>query len=93
VVGTRAALGVGEILLNSMDADGTERGYDLEMIRAVAARRVAAGDCQWRRWQPSSISRRPSTQVPTRFWRERLPLRICGSLTSRRVACADLPVR
>ncbi|MDT4997854.1 MAG: imidazole glycerol-phosphate synthase subunit HisF [Pseudonocardiales bacterium] len=29
------ALGVGEILLNSMDADGTTRGYDLEMIAAV----------------------------------------------------------
>ena len=28
-------LGVGEILLNSMDADGTRSGYDLEMIEAV----------------------------------------------------------
>ena len=28
-------LGVGEILLNSMDADGTREGYDIEMIRAV----------------------------------------------------------
>jgi cyclase len=28
-------LGVGEILLNSMDADGTKRGYDLEMLTAV----------------------------------------------------------
>jgi cyclase len=28
-------LGVGEILLNSMDADGTRRGYDVEMITAV----------------------------------------------------------
>ena len=27
--------GVGEILLNSMDADGTTDGFDLEMIRAV----------------------------------------------------------
>ena len=27
--------GVGEILLNSMDADGTRAGYDLEMIAAV----------------------------------------------------------
>ena len=30
-------LGVGEILLNSMDADGTKQGYDVEMIRAVRA--------------------------------------------------------
>lgn len=29
--------GVGEILLNSMDADGTGDGYDIEMIRAVRA--------------------------------------------------------
>lgn len=28
-------LGIGEILLNSMDADGTREGYDVEMIRAV----------------------------------------------------------
>ena len=28
-------LGVGEILLNSMDADGTTSGFDLEMIRAI----------------------------------------------------------
>ena len=28
-------LGVGEILLNSMDADGTQAGFDTELIRAV----------------------------------------------------------
>ncbi|GAA0656130.1 imidazole glycerol phosphate synthase subunit HisF [Kitasatospora atroaurantiaca] len=33
--GRAAELGAGEILLNSMDADGTKDGYDLEMIRAV----------------------------------------------------------
>ncbi len=32
-----ARLGAGEILLNSMDADGTKDGYDLELIRAVRA--------------------------------------------------------
>jgi cyclase len=30
-----AILGAGEILLNSMDADGTGAGFDLELIRAV----------------------------------------------------------
>jgi len=30
-------LGVGEILLNSMDADGTKAGFDLEMIKVVRA--------------------------------------------------------
>lgn len=32
-----AERGVGEILLNSIDADGTKDGFDLEMIRAVRA--------------------------------------------------------
>ncbi|NNH72065.1 imidazole glycerol phosphate synthase subunit HisF [Nocardia uniformis] len=32
-----AELGVGEVLLNSMDADGTKAGFDLTMIRAVRA--------------------------------------------------------
>lgn len=33
-------LGAGEVLLNSMDADGTKAGFDVEMIRAV--RRVCS---------------------------------------------------
>ena len=33
-----AELGVGEILLNSMDADGTRAGYDIELLEAVRAR-------------------------------------------------------
>ncbi|MFW5417426.1 imidazole glycerol phosphate synthase subunit HisF [Nocardiopsis sp. CNT-189] len=32
-----AELGAGEILLNSMDADGTRAGFDLELIRAARA--------------------------------------------------------
>ena len=32
-----AERGAGEILLNSMDADGTKDGYDLELIRLVRA--------------------------------------------------------
>jgi len=31
-------LGIGEVLLNSMDADGTRAGYDVELIKAVRAR-------------------------------------------------------
>jgi cyclase len=34
---TAQELGAGEILLNSMDADGTRAGYDLAMIEAVRA--------------------------------------------------------
>jgi cyclase len=33
--GTVAELGAGEILLTSMDRDGTTQGYDLELTRAV----------------------------------------------------------
>ncbi len=29
-------LGVGEIVVNSIDADGTRRGYDLELLRAIS---------------------------------------------------------
>lgn len=36
-VETATKLGVGEILLNSMDADGTRAGYDIGMIDAVRA--------------------------------------------------------
>ena len=32
-----AERGAGEVLLNSMDADGTKNGYDLELISAVRA--------------------------------------------------------
>jgi cyclase len=32
-----AALGAGELLVTSMDRDGTEAGYDLDLLRAVAA--------------------------------------------------------
>ncbi len=32
-----ARLGVGEILLNAMDADGTRDGFDLDLVRAVRA--------------------------------------------------------
>jgi cyclase len=33
-----AELGAGEILLTSMDRDGTEQGYDLQLLREVATR-------------------------------------------------------
>ena len=33
-----AALGAGEILLTSVDRDGTRRGYDLDLVRSVADR-------------------------------------------------------
>jgi cyclase len=43
-------LGAGEILLTSMDGDGTQAGYDLQLTRAVAGCRFSAGDCFWGGW-------------------------------------------
>lgn len=42
-------LGAGEILLTSMDADGTKKGFDIEMLRAVSSMVkvpvIASGGC------------------------------------------------
>ena len=46
-----AEAGAGEILLTSMDRDGTKSGYDLAMLRAVADRGVHSGDRLGRRGQ------------------------------------------
>ena len=43
------ALGAGEILLTSMDRDGTKAGFDLELTRAICRRRVGSGDRLGRR--------------------------------------------
>lgn len=62
-----AELGAGEILLNSMDADGTKDGYDTEMITAVREHVtvpvIASGGAGG-----SRTSRRPSRRAPTRCW-------------------------
>jgi len=44
-----AELGVGEILLNSIDADGMKQGFDLEMLAAVRAAVSVPADRQRRR--------------------------------------------
>ena len=38
-------LGAGEILLTSMDCDGTKAGYDIELTRAIADACVRSGHC------------------------------------------------
>src|SRR5579871_1994531 len=48
------ALGAGEILLTSMDRDGTRQGFDIELTRAVAG----AGDRVGRRRQSRTFDRR-----------------------------------
>lgn len=48
-VSTGEKMGAGEILLTSMDADGTKQGYDLPLIKAVSSRLripvIASGGC------------------------------------------------
>ncbi len=68
-----AELGAGEILLNSMDADGTKAGFDLELIsagrRRRAAHRLRRGRC--RRALRAGRARRGRRGAR----RERVPLR------------------
>lgn len=58
-----AELGAGEILLNSMDADGTKAGFDLALIAAVRAWSTcrwwpAAGPVRWHTSRPRSARAR-----------------------------------
>ena len=50
-------LGAGEILLTSMDRDGTKSGYDLELTRAGERRRPGAGDRKRRGRQTRAFCR------------------------------------
>ncbi len=79
-----AELGAGEILLNSMDADGTKDGYDTEMIAAVRKHVtvpvIASGGAG-----SSPTSRRPSRRARTRCSRPPSSTSAtCGSARSRR---------
>lgn len=60
-----AELGAGEILLNSMDADGTKDGYDIEMIEAVRKHVTVPLIASGAR-AGSPTSRPPSPRAPTR---------------------------
>ncbi len=62
-------LGAGEVVLNSMDRDGTRQGYDLELTRRWWRRRVS-------RWWPAAALARcktwwtgPCSGGPTPCWR------------------------
>ena len=55
--GRRVERGAGEILLTSMDRDGTNDGYDLELTRAVADAVGGAGDRLRRRRRARSPGR------------------------------------
>ena len=63
------ALGAGEILLTSMDRDGTGDGYDLELTRAVSEADLRAGHrLGRRRARSSTCARASSTARPMPCW-------------------------
>ena len=70
-----AELGAGEILLNSMDADGTKDGFDLELIRRVRAAVSRAGHRQRRRRKRGALRPRRGGRGRRRARRQRLSLR------------------
>ncbi|CAM5731827.1 Imidazole glycerol phosphate synthase subunit HisF [Streptomyces fumanus] len=91
-----AELGAGEILLNSMDADGTKDGYDLEMIAAVRKHVtvpvIASGGAVRLADFPPAV-----TAGRTRCWpRPCSTSATCGSARSRRrcgrrgIRCGDV---
>ncbi len=70
------SLGAGEILLTSMDRDGTKIGYDVALTRAIADAVTGPGDCVRRRRQSRSSGRRHSRRACDRGTRGLdLPLR------------------
>ncbi len=68
-------LGVGEILLNSMDADGTKAGFDIELIELVRARGGRAVDRQRRRRRHRPLPARRRRRRGRGARRQRVPLR------------------
>ena len=67
--------GAGEILLTSMDRDGTEHGYDLGLTSAVSGRRRRPGHRLGRRREPRAPRRRPARRRGRRAGGVDLPLR------------------
>ena len=69
-------LGAGELLLTSMDTDGHQTGYDLDMLRAISSVGHDPGYRQRRRGNARPFSGRPRLrQGRRRSRRQRLPLR------------------
>ena len=65
-------LGVGEILLNSMDADGTRAGFDLRDDRGRARGRRRAGDRVRRGGRGRALRARGARRAPTPCSRPRV---------------------
>ena len=47
--------GAGEILLTSIDRDGTGRGFDLDLIKLATESVIYPCNCKWRYWYQFKI--------------------------------------
>ena len=89
-------LGAGEIVLTSMDADGTKNGYDLEITARGERRGGDPGGGQRRGRQARAPGRRdPARARPTRRWRPAFSTTAStrSSETKRVMAERGIPVR
>ena len=57
--------GAGEILLTSIDSDGTQEGYDLEITRAVVDAVSVPVIASW--WAPNTISRQALSRLASGY--------------------------
>ena len=82
-----AALGAGEILLTSMDRDGSKQGFDLELTRAVADAVAIPGHRLGRRRRSRPSRRgRASKVTPAPCWRRRSSISANSRFGRRRPA-------
>ncbi len=90
-----AELGAGEILLNAMDADGTQDGFDLDLIRLVRARGVGPGDRLGRRRPGRALPAGRRGRRGRRPGRDGVPLRHPADRRRQAIAwpAAGHPVR
>ena len=82
------ARGAGEILLTSMDRDGTRAGFDLELTRVDRRRRQCPGDRQWGRGFAAG-PRRGHRRRRGRRGARRVDLPLPGAHDRRRQGAAD----
>ena len=90
------ALGAGEILLTSMDRDGTRQGFDIALTRAIADAGAGAGD-RVGRSRHARASGRGHPRRPRHRRARRLDLSLRRVLRAARprsyMATAGLPMR
>jgi cyclase len=90
-----ARLGAGEILLTSMDRDGTKRGFDLDLLAAVTAAVnvpvVASGGAGNAQHMADAVTRGGASAVLAASIFHVGELRIDD--VKRTMAAADIPVR